>query len=430
MRILSSAVFLTAALLFVCVSALTAQGIRIENGQGQSLYFFSEGMMYRGDSASGKSVFMFNPMDSAFYPDNRIIARKPLATWKDNALYRNDETGNPPMFIYYNGGVHPNGRENVAVAYLDGCTLYKGPNTAGQALFRSSQPLPVPVMIFLLHFHKDMPAEHKVYAGKPGQGKVVMLIRNHSFYLGSEITDTPAFTMDPVTLKIYRGSSVSGKAVYSIGKDNKVYRGDKAGNPADELMKIEGYSFYLPGKTGEAAVASFAKELPLFVKLYPGYIKKGDPPKTQPLLYLPDVSIAEKFFIVYKLLVEGRQPQTPPAGNTAGKPQNAKPAAQNTAKTPVPSADNVKKQNTAPAAQSTGKTAVPSADNVKKQNAKPAENTGKTAVSPADGDRTSAEPEKIRKKSKKKTGKKKKKTVSQENPPVQQQTPADTGGWE
>jgi len=415
MKILSSAVFLIAALLLACSSALTAQGVRIENGQGQILYFFSEGMMYRGDSASGKPVFMFNPMDNAFYPDNRIIAKKPLATWKDNALYRSDETGNPPMFIYYNGGVHPNGRENVATAYLDGCTLYKGPNTAGQALFRSSRPLPVPVMIFLLHFHKEMPAEHKVYAGKPGQGKVVMLIRNHSFYLGSEISETPAFTMDPVTMKVYRGSSTSGKALYSIGKDNKVYRGDKAGNPADELMKIEGYSFYLPGKTGEAAVASFAREAPLFVKLYPGYIKKGDPPKREPLLYLPNVSIAEKFFIIYKLLVEGKQSQAQP------------PAAARTAEPAHPPKDATGKTTAAkPPKQNTEKTASADADHGKTQAGKAEDKTGKQTVSAAGNGKTSAEPGKIRKTGKKK---KKKKTVPQQNPPVQQ-APADTGGWE
>jgi len=383
MRQLSVLSILLAAFCMLFALPAAAQGIRIDNAQGQTVYFFSEGMMYRGNSVDGKPVFMFNPVDNAFYPDNRIIARKPLAVWKDNALYREDETGNPPVFVYYNGGIHPNGRHNVAVAFLDGSTLYKGPNTAGQAMFKASGELPVPVMVFLVFYHKDAPTDYKVYAGKPGQGKVIMTIRNHVFYMGSEVTETPAFTFDPATLKIYRGGSTAGKAVYSIGKDNKLYRGDKAGDPANVLMKIDGYSFYMPGKSGEDAVASFAKEKPLFVKLYPGYLRKGDAPQTEAVLYLPDVTIAEKFFIIFKTMIESKLP------DVMKSPKETKPAA-----------------------------ADP------KSEAKP---EPKSAAKPAPAEQTSGDKNISADKNKKKSGRKKKK---QEQPAPQPKPASGDNGWE
>lgn len=142
--------YFAALLLFYTTVLFAFSDVVIENERRQTVFYYSEGLMYRGGSAQGKPIFMYNPNDHRIYQGTGSLALgAPLASWVNDALYPENRTSDPPLYIYRNHGIHTPASGSVAIAYLDGTKLYDGANNAGQVKYYFSAPLPTPVAIYL-----------------------------------------------------------------------------------------------------------------------------------------------------------------------------------------------------------------------------------------------------------------------------------------
>ena len=250
---------LAAALVLGLIAGIVHADIFVRDGKGQVLFQFSNGVMYQGPASQNKRVFRYDGSGEIW-----DLNGKKLAFWKDseNALYPGP--GGRPMYVYADKGAHPGSKGAIALFFIDGRKIYHGNGPGGKLILYPDSPLPTPVAIYLAHMvtgGKPAPRSglkvdwaqvpYGYYLGPKGEGKILLSLRGNKIYFNDQAKGTAAYTVVN-GMKFYRGDSTSGEPAFSMTNKGALFKGGTP-NPENEVMHIEWFNCFAPGKTGKDA---------------------------------------------------------------------------------------------------------------------------------------------------------------------------------
>lgn len=251
---------LAAALVLGLIAGTIQADIFVRDAKGQVLYQYSNGIMYEGLARQNKKIFKYDGGRGEIWSMNG----KKLAFWKasENALYPGP--GGLPMYIYADKGAHPRSKGAVALFFIDGRKIYHGNGPGGKLILYPDNPLPTPVAIFLAHRvtgGKPAPKSglkvdwnqvpYGYYLGPKGEGKILLSLRGNKIYFNDQAKGTPAYTVVN-GFNFYRGDTTTGEPAFSMTKNGALFKGG-APKPENEVMHIEWFNCFAPGKTGKDA---------------------------------------------------------------------------------------------------------------------------------------------------------------------------------
>ncbi|MBO4649421.1 MAG: hypothetical protein J5806_14830 [Lentisphaeria bacterium] len=216
--------------------------------------------MYQGLVRQNKKIFRYDGGRGEIWDMNG----KKLAFWKasEDALYPGP--GGVPMYIYADKGAHPRSKGAMALFFIDGRKIYHGNGPAGNLILYPDSPLPTPVAIYLAHVvtgGKPAPkpgmkvdwaqVPYGYYLGPKGQGKILLSLRGNRIFFNDQAKGTPAYTVVG-GFKFYRGENTTGEPAFCMTNNGALFKG---GTPSreNEVMHIEWFNCYAPGKTGPDA---------------------------------------------------------------------------------------------------------------------------------------------------------------------------------